>query len=76
MRGADRVARFLVHTAATLSAAQRVVPVLVNGGPGLAIVPHDSASLVASLTVADGRILRVNLLVARPKLARARFSPA
>jgi hypothetical protein len=54
-----------------------VVPVLVNGGPGLAIVqPDGSASLVASLTVADGRILRVDLLVAPPKLARARFSPA
>lgn len=77
VRGADRVARFLVHTAATLSAAQRVVPVLVNGGPGLAIVqPDGSASLVASLTVAGGRILRVDLLVAPPKLARARFSPA
>jgi RNA polymerase sigma-70 factor (ECF subfamily) len=77
VRGADRVARFLVHTATTLSAAQRVVPVLVNGGPGLAIVqPDGSASLVASLTVADGRILRVDLLVAPPKLARARFSPA
>ena len=77
IRGADRVARFLVHTAATLSAAQRVVPVLVNGELGLAIVePDGSASLVASLTVAGGRIARVDLLVAPPKLARARFSPA
>jgi RNA polymerase sigma-70 factor (ECF subfamily) len=77
VRGADRVGRFLVHTAATLSAAQRVVPVLVNGGPGLAIAePDGSASLVASLTVAEGRILRVDLLVAPAKLARARFSPA
>jgi RNA polymerase sigma-70 factor, ECF subfamily len=77
VRGADRVARFLVHTAATVGAAQRVVPVLVNGGPGLAIVePDGSASLIASLTVAGGRIARVDLLVAPPKLARARFSPA
>ena len=50
---------------------------LVNGGPGLAIVePDGSASLVASLTIAGGRISRVDLLVAPPKLARARFSPA
>ena len=54
-----------------------MVPVSVNGGPGLAIVePDGSASLVASLTVAGRRIRRVNLLVAPPKLARVRFTPA
>ncbi len=77
VRGPERVARFLVHAAATVAGGQRVVPVSVNGGPGLAIVePDGSASLVASLTVAGRRIRRVDLLVAPPKLARVRFTPA
>jgi RNA polymerase sigma-70 factor (ECF subfamily) len=76
VRGADRVARFLVATAATISAVQRVVPLTVNGGPGLAIVePDGTASLVGVLTVAEGRIRRVDLLVAPGKLGRARFTP-
>jgi RNA polymerase sigma-70 factor, ECF subfamily len=75
IRGAERVARFLVATAATISAGQRVVPLTVNGGPGLAMVePDGTASLVGALTVAEGRILRVDLLVAPAKLARARFT--
>jgi RNA polymerase sigma-70 factor (ECF subfamily) len=75
IQGADRVARFLAATAATIRAGQRVVPLTVNGGPGLAIVePDGSVSLVGALTVAEGRILRVDLLVAPAKLARARFT--
>ena len=77
IRGADRVARFLVATAATISAGQRVVPLTVNGGPGLAIAePDGTASLIGALTVAEGLILRVDLLVAPAKLTRARFTPS
>jgi RNA polymerase sigma-70 factor (ECF subfamily) len=77
VHGAERVARFLIATAATLSAGQRVVPLTVNGGPGLALVePDGSASLIGALTVADGHILRVDLVVAPGKLARARFTPS
>jgi RNA polymerase sigma-70 factor (ECF subfamily) len=76
IRGADRVARFLVATAATIRAGQRVVPLTVNGGPGLALAePDGTASLVGAFTVADGRILRVDLVVAPAKLAHARFTP-
>jgi RNA polymerase sigma-70 factor (ECF subfamily) len=77
VRGAGRVSRFLVATAATISAGQRVVPLTVNGGPGLAIVePDGSASLLGALTVAGGRILRVDLVVAPAKLVGARFTPS
>ena len=77
VQGADRVARFLVATAATISAVQRVVPLTVNGGPGLAIVePDGAASLVGVLTVTGGRIRRVDLLVAPGKLGQARFTPS
>ena len=75
--GRGRVARFLVATAATISASQRVVPLTVNGGPGLAIVePDGTASLIGVLTVVEGRIQRVDLLVAPGKLGRARFTPS
>ena len=76
IRGADRVARFLAATAAKIPAGQRVVPLTVNGGPGVALVePDGTASLVGALTVAEGRILRVDLVVAPAKLARTRFTP-
>jgi RNA polymerase sigma-70 factor, ECF subfamily len=75
--GAERVVRFLVATSAKIIAGQRVVPLTVNGGPGLAIVePDETASLIGALTVAGGRILRVDLMVAPGKLARARFIPS
>jgi RNA polymerase sigma-70 factor (ECF subfamily) len=75
VRGAERAARFLVGVAAKIRADQRVVPMTVNGGPGLALVdPDGTASLVGALTVAEGRILRVDLLVAPAKLARTRFT--
>jgi RNA polymerase sigma-70 factor (ECF subfamily) len=77
VRGAERVARFLVGAAATISAGQRMIPLTVNGGPGVAIVePDGTASLVGALTVAAGRIMRVDLLVAPAKLARTRFTPS
>jgi RNA polymerase sigma-70 factor (ECF subfamily) len=75
VRGAERAARFLVGVAAKIRDDQRVVPMTVNGGPGLALVdPDGTASLVGALTVAEGRILRVDLLVAPAKLARTRFT--
>ena len=76
VRGADRAARFLIATGATLTAGQRVVPLTINGGPGLAIAePDGTASLIGVLTVAEGRIQRVDLVVAPAKLAHARFTP-
>jgi RNA polymerase sigma-70 factor (ECF subfamily) len=75
VRGAERAARFLVGVAGKIPADQRVVPMTVNGGPGLALVePDGTASLLGVLTVAEGRILRVDLLVAPAKLARVRFT--
>src|SRR5258708_5342377 len=66
---------FRVGAAGKTPAAQRVVPMTANGGPGLALVePDGTASLLGALTVAEGRILRVDLLVAPAKLARVRFT--
>jgi hypothetical protein len=54
-----------------------MIPLTVNGGPGVAIVePDGTASLVGALTVAAGRIMRVDLLVAPAKLAGTRFTPS
>ena len=40
------------------------------------VEPDGTASLAGAPTVAGGRILRVDLLVAPAKLARTRFTPS
>jgi hypothetical protein len=52
--------------------------VSLNGGPGFAFVVGDGVHLVGVLTVVEGRVHRVDLVVAPDKLGRlsAGSSPA
>jgi RNA polymerase sigma-70 factor (ECF subfamily) len=78
VHGADRVARFLLGVARKAEHAAQVRPVSLNGGPGFAFVVGDGVHLVGVLTVVEGRVHRVDLVVAPDKLGRlsAGSSPA
>ncbi|NHC46145.1 sigma-70 family RNA polymerase sigma factor [Motilibacter sp. K478] len=71
--GAERVARFLLGVAQKRKwgAGDRVEAILVNGGPGLAFYAEGRLSSVAALTVVDGRVTRVDIVLAPAKLGQA-----
>jgi hypothetical protein len=50
--------------------------VTVNGGPGLAFCREGRLHLVAALTVADGLVRRVDLVLAPAKLRQRPPEPA
>jgi RNA polymerase sigma-70 factor (ECF subfamily) len=62
--GAEAVAR---GAAEFRGAADRVEPVIVNGAPGL-LVRFPARSLVAALTVANGRIVAIDIIADPAKL--------
>jgi RNA polymerase sigma-70 factor, ECF subfamily len=65
--GPDRVARFVLGTARKQEG--RVVHVDVNGVTGLAVLDDDDRlRIVISLTVDDGKVRRVDLVLAPDKL--------
>jgi len=53
----------------------RVIPALINGGPGVVIVAGDERVSVMSFTVAGGRITEITALVDPDRLARLDLSP-
>ena len=69
--GAERVARFLLGIAEKTSFEGRVEPAVVNNGPGLAFRVDGRLSSVAALTVVDGRVTRVDIVLAPAKLGQA-----
>jgi len=70
VHGADRVARFLLGMDSRNAPGQRLVPLSVNNGPALALLDGDQVVAVAVLTLHDGRIRRVDLILAPDKLTR------
>ncbi|OLR92181.1 siderophore-interacting protein [Actinokineospora bangkokensis] len=70
VRGADKVARFLLGVQA--KGTDRVHPVLVNGMPGFLRLRGGRPQGVVSLTVVDGRVAAVDIVVNPEKLARVR----
>ena len=72
VHGADRVARFLAGVQRKLLWAAR--PALVNGAPGLVLLGDGRPAAAISLTVLDGRITHVDMVVNPAKLARTRAS--
>src|SRR4051812_32505611 len=70
VHGADRVARFLLGLAAKVEHVAQVRLVSLNGGPGFTFVVDGAVHLVGSLTVVDGRVRRVDLVLAPDKLGR------
>ena len=69
--GADRVARFVLGIAAKIPVGADVRPELVNGAPGVVVRQDGRPTSVMSLTVADGRIVRIDVVRAPAKLTGA-----
>ncbi|WP_245986410.1 RNA polymerase sigma factor SigJ [Azospirillum thermophilum] len=57
--GPDRIARFLIGIQRKYDTTLEMVPVLVNGGPGLMTSLNGTFRSIIGLEVADGRILRL-----------------
>ena len=66
--GADRVARFLLGILAKEQPGDKIDRVLVNGAPGFAVYQQGKLVTIASVTVAVGRITRLDLVRAPAKL--------
>lgn len=69
IEGATNVARFLVGIAKKASADIEARPVVVNGGPGLAVLHHGAAVRVFALEF-DGPTLRTICVVGNPDKLR------
>jgi RNA polymerase sigma-70 factor (ECF subfamily) len=68
--GADRVARFLVGVRRKMAAGERLAPLTVNGAPGFASLIGTTTRFVCSVTLHQGRISRVDMVLAPDKLPR------
>ena len=66
--GANNVARLFLGLARTTPPGAVLRPIPVNGGPGFILSQDDVPLLVAALTVAGGRISRIDLVLAPDKL--------
>jgi RNA polymerase sigma-70 factor, ECF subfamily len=66
--GADKVSRFLLGLLGKRQPGQAVRPAIVNGLSGYVFTEHDRVVTVASFTVADDRIVRIDLVRAPDKL--------
>ena len=70
--GADRVARFMRGIAGKVTGRGWLKIVAVNGSPGLGLFEGEDLTGVVSFTMADDRIVRVDLVMAPGKLPRLR----
>ena len=70
VHGADDVARFVLGISAKAWPDAVVRPALVTGAPGFVVERSGVPALVGVLTVAAGRVVRVDLVLAPDKLPR------
>jgi RNA polymerase sigma-70 factor (ECF subfamily) len=68
--GADRVARFLFGIYAKRTPSSQIMLVNVNGLPGFALYQGAELVTITSVTVADGRVTRVDMIRTPAKLPR------
>jgi RNA polymerase sigma-70 factor (ECF subfamily) len=68
--GADRVARFLLGVLAREQPGDMIDRVAVNGAPGFAVYQQGELVTIVSVTVAAGRVTRLDLVRAPGKLPR------
>jgi RNA polymerase sigma-70 factor (ECF subfamily) len=68
--GADKVAAFILHWAGRLSVGDQVEMVRVNDALGLAHLHDGAVDSVLAFTVADSRIIRIDIVRAPDKLPR------
>ena len=71
VHGADSVARFVLGIAARQAFDEVLQIVSVNGATGLGVLRGDRLTNVMSLTVSAGKVVRVDIVRAPDKLARA-----
>lgn len=74
IHGADRVARFLAGVAERLGHTGRLTPTTVNGRPGLLRFSRGELAGVVGLSVADGRITEIDIVMNPEKLRRVRWN--
>ncbi len=74
VRGADRVARFLLGIASRRAPGQRLIPLSVNRSPAVGLLDGEQLIAVGVLTLHSGRVRRVDLVLAPNKLTRAQPS--
>ena len=72
IRGADRVARFVIGVAAKGAASADLAFVTVNGAPGWVLSRGGTPFAVATIEISDGQIDKVLVIVNPDKLARVR----
>ena len=70
LRGAPAVSR---HTSLYAGLHPYLRPAIVNGTAGVVVAPGDKLFAVLSLSIADGRITRIDALLNRDRLARLRL---
>jgi RNA polymerase sigma-70 factor (ECF subfamily) len=70
VRGADRVARFILGLASKVLVDQRIEIITVNGALGFALLDRERPVVIASLTAQHGRIKRIDFVLAPDKLPR------
>lgn len=71
IRGADRIARFLLGVLKKAPASLRHVPIFVNGQPGLMTLDGDQPVGVLTLEIVDGRIQNCFIIRNPTKLTQA-----
>jgi RNA polymerase sigma-70 factor (ECF subfamily) len=71
VEGADRVGRFLLGVMSKGRSGDRIAQVDVNGAPGFALYQNGELVTVVSVTVARGKVTRLDLVRAPAKLPRS-----
>lgn len=71
VEGADRVGRFLLGVMSKGRSGDRIAQVDVNGAPGFALYQNGELVTVGSVTVAGGKVTRLDLVRAPAKLPRS-----
>lgn len=66
--GADKVSRFILGIVGNIRENQRVVPRLVNGATGLALLDGGQVAMIVSLTIQSNLITRLDFILAPDKL--------
>jgi RNA polymerase sigma-70 factor, ECF subfamily len=70
VEGADRVGRFVLGVMAKIGSGDQIAEVDVNGAPGFALYHDGELVTVVSVTVARGKVTRLDLVRAPAKLPR------
>lgn len=73
IHGGDKVARWILGVLSRLGEAVDVIPVSVNGQPGVMAGSGGRVDSVATLDVADGKIAAIHLIRNPDKLSRIRL---